>query len=472
MEDFLNDLFDILKINTIYSNDAKPFGSGNIKCLNHMLELGKKHGFITKNIDNYAGYIEYGNGDELIGILCHIDVVEVSNRWHSDPFNPIIKDNKIYARGVNDDKGPLMCSFYALKELKEEGFIPNKRIRLIMGCNEESGSKCIKRYKEVEEIPQMSFSPDADYPLIYSEKAILTTKIFGKINMDDTIIESFNAGLKFNIVPPKAIFKLKKDLKKEFLSYLKDNDINGEIIDDNYIVYGKSAHAMAPYKGINSIDLAFDFIKKYDYIYKSDNVTRYLSKYFLNDFYGEKLLKEKIENIDTGILTANLAILNISNNDFEMIINYRLPSDDLRNRIILEANNSFNILDNNKMNVIKKNNEVVLLESKLNKTKLSLKLEVLDFMPLHYISKESKLVKSLLKAYREVTNDYSEPLAIGGGTYAKEFPNAVAFGIKFPNEEDVAHIDDEYESIDSLYKAKEIIKKAIKELIELWEEEI
>ena len=178
MDNFISNLFDILKINTIYNTDMLPFGSGNIKCLNYMLELGKKEGFKVSNLDNYCGYIEYGNSSDYVGVLCHLDIVDVNmDKWTSNPFDPVVIDNKIYARGALDDKGPLMASFYAIKELKDEGFYPNKKIRLIMGCNEESGSKCMEYYKQKEPSPIYSFSPDAEYPVIFGEKGILTIKV-------------------------------------------------------------------------------------------------------------------------------------------------------------------------------------------------------------------------------------------------------------------------------------------------------
>lgn len=412
MDNFINDLFDILKINTIYNTDISPFGSGNIKCLNHMLELGKTNGFYTKNLDNYCGYIEYGKGKELIGILCHLDVVDVNiDKWNSNPFEPVIKNNKIYARGAMDDKGPLMAAFYAMKELKEEGFNPNKRIRLIMGCNEESGSLCMKHYKEVDEEPTISFSPDAEYPVIFGEKGILTIKISGNIN---SIIKELHAGVKFNIVPDKASVILKDGFKKDYI--------------------GLSAHAMNPGLGINAISLLVDDIKtRYNDIF-----INFLDKYFTNDTKGEKINSYSFDN-DMLDLTANLAILDVVDDKFNMIINYRMPKfSDYDNMI------------NNINNIIKS---------------YGYKLEVLDYMEPHIVDKESFLVKTLLNSYKKYSNDINaKAISIGGGTYAKCFKNSVAFGIKMPDEEETCHIDNEYVNIDTLKMSIKIMKDAIKEL--------
>lgn len=412
MDNFIQDLFDILKINTIYNTDVKPFGSGNIKCLNHMLELGKTNGFNAHNLDNYCGYIEYGSGKEILGILCHLDVVDVNiDKWNNNPFEPVIKDNKIYARGAMDDKGPLMAAFYAMKELNEEGFIPNKRVRLIMGCNEESGSLCMKHYMEVDEEPTISFSPDAEYPVIFGEKGILTIKISGKIN---SIIKELHAGVKFNIVPDKASVLLKDGNSFEYI--------------------GRSAHAMNPNLGINAISLLVDDIKSC----YNDVFVNFLNKYFTNDTKANKINSYSFDN-DMLDLTANLAILDVKDDTFSMIINYRTPKF-----------SDYDVIINNISTILKEYNY---------------KLEVLDYMEPHIVDPNSFLVKTLLNSYKKYTNDINaKAISIGGGTYAKCFKNSVAFGTKLPNEEETCHIDNEYVNIDTLKLSIKIMKDAIKEL--------
>lgn len=412
MDNFYDDLFEILKINTIYNTDVAPFGSGNKKCLNTMLEIGKKYGFKVKNLDDYCGYIEYGKGKELLGILCHLDVVDVNtNKWLTNPFIPIIKDNKIYARGAMDDKGALMAAFYAIKELKEENFIPKKRIRLIMGCNEESGSLCMKHYIEKEEIPNMSFSPDAEYPVIFGEKGILTVKISGKI---DSIFKEIHAGVKHNIVPDK---------------------INAILKDGSIINYtGKSAHAMNPKLGINAISLLVNDLKnKYN-----DLFINFLDKYFTDDLNASKINSNSKDEL-MGELTSNLAILELNNNNFNIIIDYRMPKETDYDNIL-----------NNLKNILKPYNFSV---------------EVLDYMKLHVVDPNSFLVKTLLNSYIKYSNDINaKAISIGGGTYAKSFTNSVAFGIKMPNDEETCHIDNEYINITTLELSIKIMKDAIKEL--------
>ena len=197
-------------------NDVEPFGHANKEVLDFMLDYAKKDGFGTLNQDNYAGHIAFGDSKDYLGLLAHLDVVPVTGqKWTSDPFKMVERDGRLYGRGVNDDKGPLAASYIALKILKDLGFKPNKQIKLIMGCDEESGSRCLAHYFKYNEKPVLGFSPDACFPCINGEKAHAGATLKGTLK--DSIIESFASGVRFNIVPGEASMKLKEDHKEEFL---------------------------------------------------------------------------------------------------------------------------------------------------------------------------------------------------------------------------------------------------------------
>ena len=174
IENYKNEIIkttqELIQIPSTHSNSddpSKPFGENINKSLEYMLNLGNKLGFRTKNIDGYCGYIEFGEGNELIGIIGHLDVVPEGDNWIFPPFSGTISDNKIFGRGAIDDKGPVVSSLYAMKIVKDNYKI-NKRVRLILGLNEERDWQCINYYKEHEELPTIGFSPDADFPCIYA----------------------------------------------------------------------------------------------------------------------------------------------------------------------------------------------------------------------------------------------------------------------------------------------------------------
>ncbi len=121
-----------------------PFGQGALDCLLHFLALAESMGFETHNYDGYVGEVIFGDGEEEFAILAHLDVVPAGDGWTKDPFGGKIEDGKIWGRGTVDDKGPAVCCLYCLKSLKDKGFAPRKKIKLIVGCNEECGWGCIE----------------------------------------------------------------------------------------------------------------------------------------------------------------------------------------------------------------------------------------------------------------------------------------------------------------------------------------
>ncbi len=413
-------------------NSDAPFGIENKKALEYFLELGSKNGFKTKNVDNYAGHLEFGDGDEILGILGHLDVVPVDkNDWISDPFELSIRDDKMYARGAIDDKGPVVAAYIALKMLLDSGYKPNKRIRLIVGCDEESGSRCLERYLEKEKRPDLGFSPDAGFPLIYGEKGMMSYDILADIS-DDVILD-FSCGTRYNIVPAYAKMRLKINLDNEYLEYLANNNHKGEIKDGYLVSYGEAAHAMCPENGINAAFILFDFLSKYT----DSKIGKFVSEYLLFDTIGEKLGYDCYDE-EMKFLTSNLAIVNVSNNVLKIGVNCRLPLDSC-SKVIEEC-----------------------LNNACSKYEYSYK--ILSTSKRHYVAKDSYLVKSLMSAYKEVTGDDSLPFTIGGGTYAREIGNAVAFGPMFEGREDVCHIANEYMYIEDFDKSVEIYLNAIEKL--------
>jgi len=432
-ESFITDLKNLLRIPSVLdkydkNNIEYPFGKPIRESLDFMLDLAKKDGFKTENIDNYCGFIEYGEGEKILLILCHLDVVPASGSWTNPPFDPIIKDGRLYARGSSDDKGPLMATYYAIKQLRDEGFKPSCKIRFFFGCDEESGSRCLERYIEKYGECDLGFSPDADFPCIYAEKGISTEEIKGTI-LDNALV-SFKSGTATNVVPDEASATLNGlNLEKEFNEYLKSNNLKGEYNNNTYKVFGKSAHGSTPEEGLNAATSLAVFLNKY-----IDNEFLDIMSLLHNDFYGEKLGISFIDN-EMGKVSNNVGMINLSNHEYQILCNIRYPKG-------FDLNKSIEVMNKNL--------------SKYNVT-----VKCLGFSDLHYVPKYSHLVQALLKAYQKHTNDFSEPISIGGGTYARDFKNAVAFGCMFPGELSSMHMPDESCDISNLIKSLYIIKDAI-----------
>ena len=434
-EEYLNDLFGLLRIDSVLREQAEvkeaPFGYGCVEALKYTLDLGKKMGFKVKNIDNVAGHIEFGEGKDILAMLCHLDVVPVGEGWTNPPFEPIIKDGKIYARGSNDDKGPLMSSLYAMKILKDQGFKPNKRIRLIIGTDEETASRGLKRYLEVEEQPTIAFSPDADFPLIYGEKGIMSIDIKSKQNCVD--IKNIKSGDVYNVVPDKAYAYLNKDLSDKFNTYLKDNKFIGKAEKDLLYVEGMRAHGMEPRNGKNAMLRMFNFLN--DVL--DNKLIKFVSKYLNDSRFNDIGLS--YTHHEMGDLTCNVAVCDITDKAGKVGLNLRYP--------------------------IEWKKEEFLKELSAKAKEYGLEIEVISDSNPHYINPKSELVKKLHEAYVEVTGDTkNDIMTIGGGTYARLLKNAVAFGACLPGRETVAHMVDEYMSIEDLKIACLVYIKSIEKL--------
>lgn len=452
-DEIIEEVCNIIKIPSVNEeskDENKPFGENVNKALEHFLELGEKLGFRTKNVDGYCGYVEFGEGKEMLGIIGHLDVVPVGDGWSYLPFDPVIADGKLYGRGSTDDKGPVIAALYAMKAVKELCKV-NKRVRLIVGLNEENDWKCIEHYKKVEEMPTLGFSPDADFPCIYAEKGLLSVYISKKIEENEEIqIESIDTkNNAINVVPKYCSVTLKisektsvSKIKEDIINISKKHNFEISVTEENdnklkVESFGKAAHAAHPELGINAISRLIVVLNE---VFKKNNIS----------FSFVKLIKEKI-NLETngkslgidvkdemGELTLNVAKLYIEENKIVLGANLRVPVktniDDIENKI---------------KEVLKQNNAII---------------EFKDRRDSLYIPKENELVQKLCKIYNDYYGKNEEPLAIGGATYARAFKNCVSFGAMMPNEEDMCHKADEYIKVDYLIDACKIYAKAIYEL--------
>ena len=388
-----------------------PFGVGNKRALMTMLDMADMDGFTVENCDNYAGHISFGKSNEsdYIAILCHLDVVPPVGSWKYGPFNPTIEDGKLYCRGAADDKGPLMAVYYAMKILKNHSFIPSKEVRLIVGCDEESGSRCIKHYFTKHKYPTFAFSPDSSFPLIYGEKAILHFDIIGTV--DNSNIVSFRSGTRYNIVPDIAELTVKHTCE-DFVHEFKSN--HGVSLNGNtYTFHGIASHGSTPEHGVNAVQIMFEFMDRY----YPCGIARYITRYY--DTTGVKQGLD-IEDEEMGKLTINLGFADYDGTSVRLGYDMRVPSDDH-----IEA--------------IQKRYVELLREFG------DFKINNVQFEKRHYVDPNTAEVKLLMDIYKRVSGDFdAQPFTIGGGTYAKYIPNAVGFGPKFVTREDMCHKADEY----------------------------
>ena len=285
-----------VKIDSIEGNpvDGMPFGRGPAEALHHALKLASRLGFKTKNIDNMVGYAEFGKGKEMVAVLGHLDVVAAGDGWKHPPFGAEICDERIWGRGTMDNKGPTIGSLFAMKAIAKSGLEISRRVRVIFGTNEETGSKDMDRYNETEEAPIMGFTPDARYPIIFAEKGILTISLSKKLDQG-------NGGVKLIRITGGKAANMVPDLASAVV-------VNREGIEEKYIAKGLAAHGSTPEMGINAIIDLMHQLKKLDFCY---DLKQWLS--FILEKIGDetdgKTLGIKMMDDKSGALTLNLGTM-------------------------------------------------------------------------------------------------------------------------------------------------------------------
>jgi succinyl-diaminopimelate desuccinylase len=454
-EDLIKDLQGILKIKSVLDEENStpnaPLGQGVKDALQYLLDLGEKDGFTAKNVGDLAGHLEMGDGKDLLGILCHVDVVPEGDGWSVDPYGGEVKDGKIYSRGASDDKGPTMAAYYAMKIVKELGLPIEKRVRMIIGTDEESNWRCVEHYFKHEEMPSIGFAPDADFPIINAEKGIADYDIvlpFSVIEEQaDITLLSFQSGRRYNMVPDFASAVLtfdgeKTDILQRYSDFLQKIGLKGKYFIDNGELHleleGVSAHGMEPKNGKNAGLLLTTFLNELDLDTSAKRYIDFAVNFLFDQSRGEGLGVQYQDEI-TGDLTINVGKMVYEvNSGGRFGLNMRYPV-------------TFDMEKNKKIINDKVNEKGFVIEN------------FSDSKP-HHVDANTDLVKTLQKVYEEQTGEKAELLSIGGGTYARSLKSGVAFGALFPGRPDVMHQKDEFMFIEDLIKATAIYAQAIFEL--------
>lgn len=452
-DDIISTTQEIIKIKSVEDKpkESMPFGEGPYRALEYALNLSKQMGFDTKNLDGYAGYAEFGEGDETLGVLVHLDVVPEGDGWKYPPYGAEIHDGRIYGRGAIDDKGPAMAILHAMNILKDMKVPLNKKVRLIFGTNEETGWGCMKYYFEHEKSPNIGFTPDANFPVIHGEKGIIKFDLVKDIKTNCTnniTIKNIKGGNAVNMVPDYCEATLEvKDIKRvedAFERFLEKKQYQMTLEkDENTLTVkakGVSAHGSTPEKGKNAISYIMEFLGSI--IDCECDICEFINMY--NKKIAFKHHGEGIgcgfEDEVSGKLNFNPGVIRMEDNKIILSINIRYPI----------TFTSQQVYDGIRENL--KGTGIELIEDKE------------EMKPL-YIPEDHFLVQKLMKVYREETGDKkSKPLVIGGGTYARAMENAVAFGPVLPDQEELAHQPNEFISIDHLLLLTRIYGKAIYEL--------
>lgn len=453
-EDMIQSLEELVSIPSVINlenaGEGAPFGMEIRSALDGLLKLAGELGFETRDYDGYAAAVDFGTEGKEVGILSHIDVVPPGNGWSKNPFVPEIVNGKMYGRGTIDDKGPLVASLYAMKAVKESGLPIRNHVRHIIGCDEETGHRCIKYYLTKEKGPDLGFSPDGMFSVIHAEKGILRFQIQTNRKLPDTkelCMIRIAGGTVVNAVPNIAEVWLGgpgeqlEEVQKEFQVKAAEGSakMEGDVLHLTFP--GVSAHAMQPWLGENAILSMIRFLKEVPF---GDRKTR---EYFQNldtlfgDGWEGRNLGVACQDQLSGKLSMNLGILNVEGEKTELKVDVRCP-------VHIDLDTVWKTIC-------------------LTCEKYGFRPEYWQKRPPLYVPKDARLVQILLDVYEDVTGKREEAITIGGGTYCRDVENFVSFGPVFPGEPELAHEADEFIDLDQLMECARLYAQALYRLLQM-----
>ena len=442
----IEDLQALIRIKSVEgeAEEGMPFGPGPKAALDEALALCERLGFRTKNLDGYAGYAEFGEGDEVVGILAHLDVVPEGDGWKFGPYEAKIEDGKMFGRGTIDDKGPAVAALYGMKRVMESGVALKRRVRLIFGTNEETGWGGIRYYVEKEGGVTCGFTPDGAFPLIHGEKGIMDVKFTKSYESTQASVSlvSLDGGNAVNMVPDSATATIAGEGAQAWMEDVKaaiekDDRFSVSESDQHWTITrtGKSAHGSTPELGENAVSHLIEFL-----------LEQGLEDECLKDY--QKLVGLEMDGTsfgckmadEYGALTFNVGLFHLEDGQASFRVNIRYPISE-------------------KMEDVTKALQSIAVE------KFGWSFEMFSHLAPIYREKDDALVQTLWGVYKEVTGDLEkEPFTIGGGTYARAMDNVVAFGPGLMGSGKLAHQPNEYIEIEELIALADIYGKAIERL--------
>ena len=410
-KDFVQDVFELVRVRSVRENPVGnfPFGEGPAKVIDKAIEIGRKYGYETRNTDYHTvDFLHKGKTDKELGMLGHIDVVHEGEGWDYSPYDPIEKDGYLIGRGAGDNKGPSIAMLYAMRAIDELGIELNHSIRTIWGANEETGMQDVKHYLTKHNPPEISLVGDACFPLCIGEKGILTADLTMDIGSDSNLLE-FEGGLSSNAVPDSAFIVLATDFEK-VKAALAGTELTIEKVSAGTKISAKgiARHAAFPEGGksatntLAAIVLASGLLEG-----NAECAVKFIAEAFA-DYYGEGL-GINFEDDISGKTTHIGGYIKLKNGILSQNINVRYAIKTDREKMFDNLNKTANTA--------------------------GFAVENISDSPPRYDSPEDPKIKLLIKTTEDFVGGDMTPIVIGGGTHARNFPNAIPYGPEILREE-------------------------------------
>ncbi|QWT18284.1 Sapep family Mn(2+)-dependent dipeptidase [Collinsella sp. zg1085] len=428
-----------------HAGPGMPFGPGPRKALDAGLDLCKRLGMHAENHEGYVGIADYPGADptKTICQIAHLDTVPCGPGWTQDPHVMTRREGYLMGRGTLDDKGPFVVGLYAMRFWHEQGVRFPYTMRMIIGTNEETSLKDVEYYLEHFDQPTFLFTPDAEFPVCYGEKGIYQGVFTSGPIVDGKIIE-WHAGEAFNAIPTDAHIIISGEVEK--LPAAEGLTISQEAPGHVRIAAkGRGGHASQPAGTKNAIGMLVDYLLTNHLVSAGEEQFLTLQKTLIDDYTGAGVGVAAEDEL-FGKLTIIGGMAWLEDGRLHQSVDSRYPTTFSRAQF----------------------EEQLSLAAK----RFGASYETDNDTEPFYIDPSGEEIQRLIRVYNEVTGDDRKPFTIGGGTYAREFKNAAAFGpempwIKDPDWVGPMHGDDEGVSEELLKKSLKIYILGIREIMEI-----
>lgn len=469
------------------SRPGSPFGSPVHEALRHLLALGERWGFKTRDVDGYAGYVEFGPegerpsiDEETVAVLTHLDVVPAGEGWTHPPYAGVLEDGRVYGRGASDNKGPAVVALFALKALRDAGYKPSRPLRVIFGCSEETGMEDMPWFFSREPLPWMAFTPDVGYPAINREKGILHLELSWRCShahVEGPVVLSLSGGDAINMVPQRCVAELvvpspagegnghsgQQEGKTgapipmdKGMGHVALQSFDGKTSCLHVETYGKSSHGAVPELGVNAalrmtqwvealLRRHVDGAKQEAAAADTRSVTHSKSLdelgflHFLNETVGAGTDGQGFgiacRDEESGALSMNLGILRQNEGLWTACLDIRYP--------------------------VSVDGDSIVAGIRQMAGAHGVTLKVLRQTPPLFVPADHPLIGRLRRAYEMYTGEEMTLLSTGGGTYARALAGR---GIGFGGAGANAHSPDEYVEVEELMRHARTCTQAMVEI--------
>ncbi len=451
-DEMLEDIRVLCGINSekMPAKEGMPYGPGVAECLGTALDIARGYGFPVIDYDGRVGCVDLNDLPAQLDILAHLDIVPAGEGWTvTEPFCPLVKNGRIYGRGTSDDKGPAVAALYAMRAVKECRIPVKRNVRLILGTDEECGSSDIRHYYALEREAPMTFSPDAEYPVVNVEKGRLPGHFTAEFAASSALprLVKVHAGNKLNVVPAKAqavVEGMDMNVLREAAGAASGRTGISFVLEEHgaqcaITAEGVGSHGSLPQEGKNALtgllvllsELPFAPCAQFDVVRAAAALMPH------GDFHG-KALGVDMEDALSGRLTLAFTMLEVDEGRFDGQFDSRVP------------------VCGNEDNVLR------VIAGRLGEAGFTLHNQ--EMVLPHHVSGDSGFVRTLLECYENYTGLEGYCRATGGGTYVHSLENGVAFGACFPGTDPHMHGADEFAVIDELVMSAKIFAQVIVEL--------